>query len=36
MKFNIRGNKIKITPAINDYIISKIGKLDKYLENLII
>jgi|BioPla2DNA2_1021312.scaffolds.fasta_scaffold04920_12 putative sigma-54 modulation protein len=33
MKFNIRGNKIKITPAINDYIISKIGKLDKYLEN---
>ena len=33
MNFNIRGNKIKITPAIKDYIISKIGKLDKYLEN---
>ncbi len=31
MKFNIRGDKIKITPAINDYIIDKIGKLDKYL-----
>ncbi len=33
MKFNIRGDKVKITPAINDYIESKIGKLDKYLEN---
>lgn len=33
MKMNIRGNKIKITPAINDYIENKIGKLDKYLEN---
>ena len=33
MKMNIRGSKIKITSAINDYIESKIGKLDKYLEN---
>ena len=33
MKMNIRGSKVKITPAINDYIENKIGKLDKYLEN---
>ena len=33
MKMNIRGSKIKITKAINDYIENKIGKLDKYLEN---
>ncbi len=33
MKMNIRGSKIKITNAINDYIENKIGKLDKYLEN---
>lgn len=32
MKMNIRGSKIKITSAINDYIENKIGKLDKYLE----
>ena len=32
MKMNIRGSKIKITDAINDYIENKIGKLDKYLE----
>ena len=29
---NIRGSKVKITSAINDYIENKIGKLDKYLE----
>lgn len=33
MKMNIRGSRIKITSAINDYIEAKIGKLDKYLEN---
>lgn len=33
MKFNIRGNKLKVTPAIKSYIEEKIGKLDKYLEN---
>ena len=33
MKMNIRGSKIKITKAINDYVETKIGKLDKYLEN---
>lgn len=33
MKFNIRGDKMKTTQAIDDYIIAKIGKLDKYLED---
>jgi putative sigma-54 modulation protein len=33
MKFNIRGNKIDVTPAIKSYVEEKIGKLDKYLEN---
>ena len=33
MKMNIRGSKVKITSAINDYVETKIGKLDKYLEN---
>lgn len=32
MKFNIRGNKIDVTPAIKGYIEEKIGRLDKYLE----
>ena len=32
MKMNIRGSKIKITSSINDYVETKIGKLDKYLE----
>ena len=32
MKINIRGSKVKITQAINDYVVGKIGKLDKYLE----
>lgn len=33
MKFNIHGSKIKITKPINDYILEKIGKLNKYLED---
>ena len=33
MKINIRGSKIKITDAIEQYICTKVGKLDKYLEN---
>ena len=33
MKFNIRGNKIDVTPAIKSYVEEKIGRLDKYLEN---
>ena len=33
MKYNIRGNKIEVTEAINDYIKSKISKLEKYLDD---
>ena len=33
MQIKIRGEKIKITPAIDNYITEKIGKLDKYFEN---
>lgn len=33
MDIIIRGDKIKITDAMNDYINEKLGKLDKYLEN---
>ena len=29
MKYNIRGNKIEVTDAINDYIKSKVSKLEK-------
>lgn len=32
MKCNVRGEKIKITDAIGDYIDSKIGRLDKYFK----
>lgn len=32
MKFNIRGNKLKVTEPIKNYIEEKIGKLDKYFE----
>lgn len=33
MRYNIRGEKVKITPSISGYIKEKIGKLDKYFEN---
>ena len=33
MEFIIRGDKLKITDAMNDYIKEKLGKLDKYLKN---
>ena len=33
MEIIIRGDKIKITDAMSDYINEKIGKLEKYLEN---
>lgn len=32
MKFNIRGNKVKVTEPIRSYIETKIGKIDKYFE----
>ena len=33
MKYNIRGNKIDVTEAINGYIKSKLSKLEKYLDD---
>ena len=33
MELKIRGEKIKITSAMKEYIEEKLGKLDKYLEN---
>ncbi|NLC47917.1 MAG: ribosome-associated translation inhibitor RaiA [Tenericutes bacterium] len=33
MKYNIRGNKIEVTEAINDYIRSKLSKVEKYLDD---
>ena len=33
MEIIIRGDKLKITDAMNNYIEEKLGKLEKYLEN---
>jgi len=33
MEIIIRGDKLKITDAMKDYVHEKMGKLDKYLEN---
>lgn len=32
MQIKMRGEKIKITPAIDSYVSEKVGKLDKYFE----
>ena len=33
MKYNIRGEKVEITPSIRSYIEEKIGKLNKYFDD---
>ena len=33
MKYNIRGNKLEVTDAIDDYIRSKLSKVEKYLDD---
>ena len=33
MKLNIRGDKLLVTDAINDYIVEKIKKIEKYFDN---
>ena len=33
MKYNIRGNKLEVTDAINDYIEDKLSKVEKYLDD---
>ena len=32
MKYNIRGDKIEVTEAINNYVESKLGRLNKYFK----
>lgn len=31
MKYNIRGEKLEVTPSIREYIEKKVGKIEKYL-----
>ena len=33
MKFIIRGRKVEVTPAIKEYVISKLSRLDKYFND---
>ena len=33
MKYNIRGNKLEVTQAINDYLESKLSKVEKYFDD---
>ena len=33
MKFNIRGSKLKVTEAINNYIETKLSRLNKYFKD---
>lgn len=34
MHVNVRGKNIEVTNALRDYVVKKIGKLQKYFENL--
>ena len=34
MEIIIRGDKVKVTQAINDYITEKLKKLDKYIDGV--
>ena len=33
MKYNIRGDKMEVTDAINSYVETKLGKLEKYFKD---
>ena len=33
MKFIIRGRKVEVTPAIKEYVVGKLGRLDKYFND---
>lgn len=33
MKYNIRGEKVTVTPSMKSYITDKLSKMDKYFEN---
>src|SRR5699024_22412 len=32
MRYNIRGNNVEVTDAIREYVIKKIGKLERYFD----
>ena len=32
MKISVRGDKIKVTEAMNNYVVEKLKKIDKYLD----
>lgn len=34
LTYNIRGENIEVTPAIRDYVESKVGKIEKYFEEV--
>ncbi len=34
MKVQVRGRNIEVTDALKDYVTKRLGKLDKYMENL--
>jgi len=33
MKISVRGDKIKVTESMNNYVVEKLKKIDKYLDN---
>lgn len=33
MKYNIRGNNIEVTAALRDYVVKKLGRLEKYFDS---
>lgn len=34
LNFNVRGENIEVTPAIRDYVESKVGKIEKYFDEM--
>lgn len=34
LNFNVRGENIEVTPAIRDYVESKVGKIEKYFDEV--
>lgn len=33
MKYNVRGNNIEVTAALRDYVVKKLGRLEKYFDS---
>ena len=34
MNVQVRGRNIELTGALKDYVVKRVGKLDKYIDNL--